>query len=87
MNAEKYNLDRIYFGGYFIRGKWILYFLILPISFMMAGLFQGTRQQWPHYHMPYGSGARGRSGPCFYDTRDFCKWDLSVRDGNESAER
>ena len=20
MNAEKYNLDRIYFGGYFIRG-------------------------------------------------------------------
>jgi type II pantothenate kinase len=21
MNAEKYNLDRIYFGGYFIRGK------------------------------------------------------------------
>ena len=22
MNAEKYNLDRIYFGGCFIRGKW-----------------------------------------------------------------
>lgn len=21
MNAEKYGLDRIYFGGYFIRGK------------------------------------------------------------------
>lgn len=23
MNAEKYNLDRIYFGGYFIRGEWL----------------------------------------------------------------
>jgi hypothetical protein len=22
MNAEKYNLDRIYFGGCFIRGVW-----------------------------------------------------------------
>ena len=26
MNAEKYGLERIYFGGCFIRGVWILRF-------------------------------------------------------------
>src|ERR1700685_1405020 len=35
MNAEKYGLDRIYFGGCFIRGKWYAYVLerCLTLSF------------------------------------------------------
>lgn len=70
MNAEKYGLDRIYFGGFFIRGGSSSLYLS---HCAMLIPFQDMQRRWLHYHMLYGSGARERSERCFSDMRDSCK--------------
>jgi type II pantothenate kinase len=41
MNAEKYNLDRIYFGGYFIRGHAAT---IATLSYAIRFWSKGTKR-------------------------------------------
>ena len=43
MNAEKYNLDRIYFGGYFIRGTSSLSATDVVHTFYVCGWRSGPR--------------------------------------------
>ena len=55
MNAEKYDLDRIYFGGCFIRGKSI----ISTASTSEEGTidYQATLQPLRPFHMLFAFGA------------------------------
>jgi len=70
MNAEKYHLDRIYFGGCFIRGEKTCYDLDQNVDLSMI---QGMRLQLQHCLMPSVSGAKGRSVLCSCDMKDFCE--------------
>jgi hypothetical protein len=70
MNAEKYGLDRIYFGGCFIRG---MYALDLCLSSGKdAHLGQDMRRRSRRCHMPYDSGAKGRNVHCFCVMKGSC---------------
>lgn len=73
MNAEKYGLERIYFGGCFIRGN-----VVVNSGYVMMEssprLTQAMRPRLRPCRMRYGFGAKGPSGPCSFDTRGSCKW-------------
>lgn len=60
MNAEKYGLDRIYFGGYFIRGRFR--FCLVPWGNLIDTLHQGTLLLSAPCRMQYGSGVKEPSG-------------------------
>ena len=69
MNAEKYGLERIYFGGYFIRGMGVKFLYMFSESPIWM---QDTQQLSQHFHMPSDFGVKGQSVHCSFDTRAFC---------------
>jgi len=70
MNAEKYGLDRIYFGGCFIRGE----YQVVCVNILSDICTQVMPQQLQLYHTPYVSGAKEPNEPCSCDTRDSCMY-------------
>jgi len=70
MNAEKYNLERIYFGGCFIRGGYKRCIRrLIPAADVGS---QDTQRPSARCLMLYGFGARARNGRCFCVTRGSC---------------
>jgi hypothetical protein len=71
MNAEKYNLDRIYFGGCFIRGT---RHNTYPNQKVELSMLQGMRLQSRRCLTLSASGVRERNEHCFFDMKDFCEY-------------
>lgn len=68
MNAEKYNVDRIYFSGYFIRGK-----KCFDKCFSCLFHAQGMQLQLPPCLTQFDSGAEAQKEHYFFDMKVFCK--------------
>lgn len=74
MNAEKYNLDRIYFGGYFIRGaSYLCAAEMLRVSDGNDCSWQVMRPLSAHSRTLSDFGARARSGRYSSGTKASCK--------------
>lgn len=71
MNAEKYNLDRIYFGGCFIRGM-CKHMDDLVCALMI--IWQDTQLPFLRSHMRFASGVREQSELCSSGTKDSCTY-------------
>ena len=70
MNAEKYGLDKIYFGGCFIRG-WHHFPCCVVI---VSHVYQAMQRLSARYRTQYDFGAKARSAPYSSDTKDFCAY-------------
>jgi hypothetical protein len=73
MNAEKYGLDKIYFGGCFIRGKLLF---CVECDSLGPDLHQATRRLLARCRMQYDFGAKARSALCSFDTKGSCMYSL-----------
>ena|ERR1700733_9549683 len=72
MNAEKYGLDRIYFGGCFIRGTLYQHYLGRRSHRNSLPGLQGTLPLSLRYPMLYAFGARAPKEQCFLGMKGFC---------------
>lgn len=91
MNAEKFNLNKIYFGGFFIRGELLLGDRPVPNSCCShARRYQVMLLPLLLYLTRSDFGVKGRKGRCSYGMKDSCELSSSCSsyaDGKLTAYR